>query len=259
MSLHDAYARITPYELAFRDRAAAEELLAQIDEEAAGRRADPHDPHAFVTMGAVGAFIRALEGPGAPSGTVHHLGALVYHGVHFTRAGCPLYLLTTAAARRLVEDSPDGPPEPATPAGYLQLPQHLFWAESGEATPESVDGLFWTVTPTRVLHSLIVTGMRADRPGLDVVPLPEAPLADAETWLDAQVREDGRDFASTLPGSELDALYSFRAAGEALKLLARFFVYVERKPSVLQSMEPTGSDESPAPSMLRFSRMTLDG
>ena len=259
MSLHDAYARITPYELAFRDRSTAEELVAQIDEEAAGRGADPHDPHAFVTMGAVGAFIRGIEGPGAPSGAVHHLGALVYHGVHFTRAGCPLYLLTTAAVRHLVEGSPDGSPEPTTTAGYLQLPQHLFWAESTRATPESVDGLFWTVTDAGVLHSMVVSGMRSDRPGLDVVPLPEAPLAEAETWLTAQVREDGHDFASTLPGSELDALYSFQAAGEVLKLLARFFAYVEGTPAVLQRMDSTGSDEGPAPSTLHFGRVTLDG
>ena len=259
MSLHDAYARITPYELAFRDRSTAEEFSAQIDDEAAGRGADPHDPHAFVTMGAVGAFIRGLEGPGAPPGAVHHLGALVYHGVHFTRAGCPLYLLTTAAARHLVEGSPDGPPEPPTPAGYLQLPQHLFWAESAGATPESVDGLFWTATDAGLLHAMLVTGMRADRPGLDVVPLPEAPLAEAEMWLTAEVREDGRDFASKLPGSELDALYSFQAAGEALKLLARFFAYVERTPTVRPLMDSTGSDEGPAPSKLRFRRVTLDG
>ena len=259
MSLHDAYARITPYELAFRDRSTAEDLVAQIDDEAAGSGADPHDPHAFLTMGSVGAFIRGLEEPGAPPGSVYHLGALVYHGVHFTRAGCPLYLLTTAAARHLVEGSPDGSPEPTTPAGYLQLPQHLFWAENTEATPESVDGLFWTVTDAGVLHSMIVTGMRADRPGLDVIPLPEALLPEAETWLTAQLREDGRDFASTLPGSELDALYSFQTAGEVLKLLARFFAYVERTPAVLQPMDSTRSDEGPAPSMLHFGRVTLDG
>lgn len=259
MSLHDAYARITPYELAFPDRSVTQDFLARIDAEVSRSGTDPNDPHSFVTMDAVGAFVRGLEGPDAPPAAVHHLGALVYHGVQFTRADHPLYLLSTAAARYLVEGKPDGLPKPISPAGYLQLPQHLFWAEASDAAPQSVDGIFWTVVADRVLHTLIVTGLRPDRPGLDVVPLPEAPLEEAETWLAVDVRREGADFANALPGSDIDRLYSFQATGEILKLLARFFAYVGRTPSALCSSESAHADDGPAPSGLPFTRVTLDG
>lgn len=258
MSLHDAYARITPYELAFRERSVTQ-LLAQIDAEVVSSGTDPSDPHAFVTMAAVGSFVRRLEEPSASPAAVHHIGVLVYHGVHFARAEHPLYLLSTPAARYLVEGTPDGLPEPTSPAGYLQLPQHLFWARGEDGSEQSVDGIFWTAAADRVLHTLIVTGLRPDRPGLDVVPLPEAPLAEAETWLSVDVRAEGPDFASTLPGSEIDGLYSFHAAGEILKLLARFFAYAERRPAALRAPESDRPDGGPVPSGLPFTRVTLDG
>ena len=260
MALHDAYARRTPYELAFVERARAEDLVRRVDEEAAGRGADPHDPTALVTMGAVADFIRAIEGPDRPPEALHSFGALAYHGVHFTREGCPLYLLATAAARYLVEGSPAGTAAPVTRAGYLQLPQHLFWAEGeGEAAPESVDGVFWTATPAGVLHAMIATGLRPDRPGLAVVPLPPAPLAEADDWLRVEVRPEGGDFESRLPGAELDSLYAFRSAGEILKLLARFFAYVGHVPGALEARRAERDADGPAPSTLDYSLVTLSG
>ena len=53
MSLHDDYARMTPFEIAFPDSERVVALSAEIAEEAAGRGADPSDPQAFITMGAV--------------------------------------------------------------------------------------------------------------------------------------------------------------------------------------------------------------
>jgi hypothetical protein len=281
MSLHDAYARLTPYELAFPDSSAAKELIARIDEESAGRGADPTDPQQFVTMGAVASYVGGLREADAEPGAIHRYGALVYHAVHFVRAGCPLFLLTTLAARYLVESSQEGDPEPPTPAGYLQLPQHLFWAETAEATaaeataaegpaagpdaagnqaPESVDGIFWTATESGVLHTMLATGLRPDRPGLGVIPLPGAPLADASTWIAADVRADGEDFSATLPGGELDRLLSFRAAGEALKLLARFFAYIGAVPSALERKEASsvdGGQPAPRASGLPYARVVL--
>jgi hypothetical protein len=244
-------------------------------------------------MGAVASYVGGLREPDAEPGAIHRYGALVYHAVHFMRAGCPLFLLTTHAARYLVEGSPEGDPEPPAPAGYLQLPQHLFWAETAEATaagaaaadvaaaeaaaaearaagpdvggkqaPESIDGIFWTATESGVLHTMLVTGVRPDRPGLGVIPLPEAPLADASAWIAADVRADGEDFSATLPGSEHDRLLSFRAAGEALKLLARFFAYVGAVPSALERKEaPSVDGGHPAPraSGLAYARVVLDG
>jgi hypothetical protein len=260
MSLHDDYARTTPYELVFQSRAKAEAFVSQVEEESSGRGADAEDPHAFVTMGAVGDFVRGLQGPDAQPGSVHQYGALAFHGLHFTRADCPLFLLSTHVARYLVEGVPGSVTDPPTPAGYLQLPQHLFWADGGGDAPESVDGIFWTVTKRGVLHTLIVSGMRPDRPGLVVVPLPEAPIAEASQWIDAQPREELVDFATLMPGAELDHLYSFSTAGEVLKLLSRFFAYADAVPNGLTESVPGSADpESPEASRLSFVRVALDG
>ncbi len=74
--------------------------------------------------------------------------------------------------------------------------------------------------------------MRPDRPGVGVIPLPEAPSRDASTWLQAQVRADGQDpdFTSSIPGADMDGLYGIHAAGEPLKLLARFFALLDAEP-----------------------------
>lgn len=268
MSLHDGYARVTPYELVFGGRTNAEALVAAVEEESAGRGADPEDPHAFVTMGAVGAFVRELEASDAPPGAIHQYGALAFHGVHFTRADCPLFLLSTHVVRYLVDGAPRAAVEPPSRAGYLQLPQHLFWTDAGADVPESVDGIFWSGTTKGILHSMIVAGMRPDRAGLGVVPLPEAPLCEAETWLEADARGDGSDFASLMPGSEIDRLYAFTTSGEVLKLLARFFAYVQSVPEALQRHDagsmvgdaPSrgGGEHGPEPSRLPFTRVTLE-
>lgn len=259
MSLHDAYARRTPYELAFPDGATALELAARVEDEARALGVDAHAPGAFLALGAVQAFARGLSGPDAPPGALPQLAALAFHSVHLARAGCPLYLLSTHAARYLVEGAPPGDPAPPTPAGYLQLPRHLFWAELSEgAAPESVDGLFWTATPAGTLHVMLVTGVRPERPGIAVIQLPEAPLADAATWLGAAVREDGPDFGSALPGGDLDGLYAFRAAGEALKLVGRLFAYVQAVPEALEDRLPeAASPPGPTPSSLPFKRVVL--
>ncbi len=283
MALHDAYARVTPYELVFPRAEDAEALAARIDEEAEARGADPSDPSQFVTLGAVAAFVRGLHADETPPGALHRLGALVYHAVRFARAGRPLYLLTTAAARDLVGRSPGAEPVPPAGSGYVQLPQHLFWARPEEgAAPESVDGVFWAAGAAGGLHVMLATGMRPDRPGLAVVPLPEAPLAEAGLWLDVDVRGDGADFANVLPGGELDALYSLRTAGEVLKLLARFFALVREHGSELARQvegatveDATVTDATvrdatvrdatvrdpaaPPPAALRFTRVTPTG
>lgn len=270
MTLHDAWARRTPWELAFGDPEAADELVRRVEEEAGARGADVDDPTSFMTVGAVADFVRRLQGPDMPPEAAHAFGTLVYHGFHFARAGRPLWLLDAATARYLVEGAPTGQPTSPGAAGYLQLPQHLFWAESDpSAAPESVDGLFWTATSRGTLHTLLAVGMRPDRPGLAAVPLPSVPLADAPQWLGADVRADGPDFASDLPGGELDRLYAFQAAGEVLKFLARFFAHVEAAPGAAEERDAhaagaveggvEGQEQGPAPSALAYRRVSLDG
>lgn len=258
MSLHDAYARRTPFELAFEERSVAEELAGRIEEEASARGADPSDPISFLTLGSVAEFVRRVEGPDTPAEARDSFALLLYHAVHFVRAGYPLYLLTTQAAHYLVEGVPGHDVEPVAEAGYLQLPQHLFWAEDGApAAPESVDGIFWTVTPAGSLQTLIASGLRPDRPGFAVLALPQAPLAEAGDWLDAGVRPDGPDFESALPGGELDRLHAFRAAGEVLKFLARFFAYVRSVPGAVEAGEAASEAEGPAASRLPYHRVVL--
>jgi hypothetical protein len=217
----------------------------------------------------VGAFLTELSEPDAAPEAVHQYAMLAFHGVHFVRAGFAVYLLGAGATRRLVGGvgeggAGEGGARPPTAAGYLQLPQHLFWVESDEGqVPESVDGVFWTATPHGVLHALLATGVRPDRPGLGVVPLPEAPLADADAWLTAEVRGEGegRDFESSIPGAGLDALYGIRTAGEALKLLAGFFAMTASVPGSVEACEPASEvgPESPAPSAFPFKRVDFDG
>jgi hypothetical protein len=254
MSLHDEYARITPFELAFRDRASAESLVKAVDEESAGRGADIEAPHAFVTMGAVAAFVRGIEGPEAPPGAIHQYGALAFHGVHFMKASCPLYLLTTHVARCLVEGSPGRDATPPSSAGYLQLPQHLFWSSDGG--PQSIDGIFWTTTRGGALHTLMATGVRTDRSGLGVVPLPEAPMRAATDWLTMDVRGDGSDFASELPGAELDHLYELQSSGEVFKILVRFFAYAADVPQALEAHPPASQPHLSTPQPARGNAST---
>jgi hypothetical protein len=258
MSLHDAYARLTPFELLFREPAGAETLARAVADEAEGRGADVEEPHAFVTMGAVAAFVREIQGEAAPSDSIHSYGALAWHALHFADAGFPLFLLGTHAARYLVEGRPGDAAEAPTPSGYLQFPQHLFWSEGVSGVPESVDGIFWNVTGSDALHVLLVTGLRQDRSALGVVPLPRAPASDAPTWIDIDARGDGSYFSNEMPGSELDALYALRTSGEVFKLLARFFAYAAAAPSALVAGEG-GTGEEPEPSSLPFTRVTLTG
>lgn len=258
MSLHDEYARVTPYELAFPEPGRARALVEAVEEEAEGRGVSLDDPNAFLTLGTVDAFVRDVSGDDADPTALHRYGPLAFHLTRFEKAGTPLYLMSTHAARYLTEGVPDGDPRPPSAAGYLQLPQHLFWTRAAEEAPESVDGVFWSATDTGVLHALLATGIRPDRPGMGVVPLPAAPLDDASSWLDLDVREEGEDFDTDLPGAEIDHLYGIETAGELLKLLARFFAYVDGAPSVLEEGRPA-PEGGPRPSELVFSRVTLGG
>jgi hypothetical protein len=233
-------------------------------------------------LGAVGAYVRRLQGPDAPAESINDYIALLYHLYHFVRHGRPLHLVDVHLARYLVDGPPGGQEvgEPPAPAGYAQLPRHLFWVGGDtEDAAEPVDGFFWTVAADGTLHLLLATGMREGRPGLAVVALPEAPWAEAGAWMHARVRTEGADFRTTLPGGELDGLYSLTAAGEVLKLAARLFAYERAVPaSVEKHLPPSdghgrggeggptggrpqgeGGGGGPAPSRLPYRRVVLRG
>lgn len=227
MSLHDSYARITPTELMFPDEKRAQQLSEEVAEEAAGRGADPTDLASFLTMGAATAFITELAA--SEEELAARYGPAAFHAHHFVERGSALYLLEAPALRYLVEGAPStegGNLGPPALAAYVQLPRHLVWVRGEDEIPASVDGVFWTVGANSGLHVLVATGVRGDGSGFDVLPLPEAPLADVQAWLDVDGRGDGTDYSSSLPGAELDQLYEIRTAGEVLKLLARLFAYL---------------------------------
>ncbi len=260
MVFHDAYARLTPFELAFPDAEAARSLADEIVWEAGARGTDVGDPGAFGMLGSVNAVMRALGTSGDSAEAILLCAALVFHAFHFERAGAPLWLVETRLARALVGGRAEAGARPAAPApaGYAQLPRNLFWIHAAPAGPaEAVDGFFWALSGTGLLSVLIAAGMREGRPGLSVVPLPEAPLAEAGEWMAATAREDGRDFATTLPGGELDGLYSLTTAGEGLKLVARLFAWLCAHAGDATSGEPGPSGATPAPSRLAYRRITL--
>lgn len=285
MPFHHAYARQTPYELAFPDREFAEERLDRIEGDAQerGQEAALADPGRFLGLPAVAETLREIRDPQGDAQELQKHGVLLFHAFHFRRAGLPLYLLETHAVRYLVESgrgsAGDGePPPPPQPSSYVQLPRQLFWIRpSEEGPPEPVDGFFWSAPDGEHLSVLVAAGIRDDRPGLSVVPLPTVPLGEAGAWLDAEIREGGRDFESTLPGGELERLYSLEAAGEVLKLVARLFRYLERFPDAArdeaaagesgpEGPAPEGGEDaagpprepSPAPSRLPYRRITLE-
>jgi hypothetical protein len=271
MSLHDDYARRAPIEIAFPERTVLGELSAEVAKEAARRGVDDTSPDAFMTLVSVGEIVRSMRGHDAPPESAYALAALLFHAVHFVRAGSPLYLIDTSATRGLVSAAAGrAVPSPPSTAGYLQLPQHLVWTQAARSSPgvaggvpESLDGIHWTLSAAGMIHVLPISGLLPDRPGFGALPLRPAPITDAHAWLDAEIRASGDDFASTLPGSELDELYSVETAGEVLKLLARFFALAEGGgarfdahpgDSALDAGRPAGD---PRPSAFAYTRISL--
>jgi len=270
MRLHDLWLRVTPYELALPGRAFVEEHFPSILSEVESRGVDSADPGRFVLLAAVGQALKEIRGEEEPPELIHQHGALLFHAWHFWRAGEPAFLLGTAAARELTgprRKVPTGwrPALPA-PAGYLQFPLHLFWVQHGEGSPpESVDGLFWAQGAEGSLSLLLVSGVIRDRPGFAVVDLPPFPLEGAGEWVNTRVRGEGEgeDFATALPGGEMDRLHSLETGGEVVKLWVRFLLLLDRSPERLGTLERSPGGEvglerdpsSPYPSVLPWRRV----
>ena len=86
--------------------------------------------------------------------------------------------------------------------------------------------------------------MRDGRAGFSAVALDALPVAHAKAWATEQIRDDGTDFESALPGGEIDQLYSIETAGEALKLLARVHAYLDASPEALGEREVAPAETS---------------
>jgi hypothetical protein len=262
MPVHDAYARVTPYELMLPELTFADQRFPLIEEEAKERMADLSDPERFALLSEAGAVLRKVRGEEDDPQLIYQLGVLLFHAFHFWKEGLPFYQLTTGVGRYLATSGPEsGAWAPSLPgrAGYVQFPQHLFWVPGGEdVTPESLDGFFWSAPERENLSLLIAMGIRRDRPGLSVIPLPTLPLSAAGEWAAMTVRPDGGDFRSSLPGAEIENLYSLEAGAEAVKLAMRVFWYLDVFPaSVAEGTRGPDDGDGPQSSRLDSRRIVL--
>jgi hypothetical protein len=259
MAVHDAYARLTPYELSFPDLGFARLHFGAIREEAEARQVDLRDPTAFVMLASTGQALREIRGPEDDPALIRQYGFLLYHTYHFCEAGEPLYLASAAAVRPLLEQQPDTAgwqPDLEPSAAYVQLPQHLVWVRAVESVPpESLDGFFWVRTGVDRFGLLFALGMRGDRPGLSVVPVADLPIDEAGDWSRMDMRDGGGDFTTTIPGSEIDGLYELRSTGEALKLAARVLWGLERDGADEAVAAAPSEDGGPRPSNLAYRRL----
>jgi hypothetical protein len=246
MPIHDSFARITPYELLLPGPEFPGERFPLIRQEAEGRGGSLNTPESFLLLAEAAVTLREIRGEGDGPELLQQHGALLFQAFHFWEEGTPLMLLGREVVRFLVQTGPeDGDWSPSLPgrSGYIQLPQHMVWTVgSGGEAPESLDGIFWASPDGENVTLLIALGIRKDRPGLAVVPLPTLPLVAAAPWASMTVRPQGDDFASTLPGAELDGLYAVEAGAEVVKLAMRIFWYLDVFPGRVQDGTVPDSD-----------------
>src|SRR5690606_7233406 len=154
-------------------------ILTEIEARGAGVLA----PERFLVLESVGAVLRELAGDEAGADVYGWYGALLFQAWHSWRFGRRVLSVEETLARRLVESAAPVGRWALTPphaAGYVRLPRHLFWARvEEEATPEPVDGFFWTMPgrddpetpPFDRMDVLLVLGMRPGRPGFGTIPV----------------------------------------------------------------------------------------
>ena len=296
MAVHDAYARLTPYELLLPSPDFADERFPAIEAEAGARGTDLHNPAAFTVSGPVQGILAELrpddDGPAAvapeeaaPDASAlqgpHVHGEVLFFAYHLWRTARPhgppgVTLITQRTLRSLLAGAgadEQGRPAPRARAklenppaagasnsgweralrgcaGYVQLPQHMVWAdEAGAARPESVDGFFWAAAPEYAFHAAAVAGMRQGRPGYGVIPAPPQPLNSLSSWTTAPAREGGGEFSTNLPGAQLDGLVGIRTPAELLKLVALALERSTRRPRkpVRSPAAPSSAAAAPSP------------
>ncbi|MFW6206079.1 MAG: hypothetical protein ACOC5I_02460 [Gemmatimonadota bacterium] len=249
--------RENPYQLVFGAESIDDRLFPPIAEEAEARGQPLDDPDRFLFLSSVGKLLQAIGGAedagyetedettagqageavadaedtdAGDGEALRQYGRLLYHAFHYWQNRKVTRRVDEASLRWLLDDVTsvgDWTLRPPSSSGYLQLPRNLVWAEPAPGlTPEPADGFFWTYVEPEdepaALHVLLVLGVRADRPGFSVVPA--TGVLDTEPhWAELEAREDGPDFGTTLPGGEMDELYSVTNAAELLKLASLCF------------------------------------
>lgn len=236
----DANDRQDPYTLVFGAESMDERLFPPIAEEAEARDQPLDEPDRFLFLSSVGKLLQAIAGSEPyeqdamaeedRKEALRQYGRLLFHAFHFWRERQTRVDLEEDRVRWLLEEVTsvgDWRLRPPARAGYLRLPRNLVWASPApDLQPEPVDGFFWMFAepddaPAR-LHVLLALGVRPDRAGFSVVPATGV-LDDEPHWAAIDARPDGTDFETTLPGGELDELYSIGTAAEVLKLASLAF------------------------------------
>ena len=232
--------RQDPYTLVFGADDMDDRLFPPIAEEAEARSQPMSDPDRFLFLSSVGKLLQAIAGtepykageePEAQrSEIIRQYGRLLFHAFHYWRAGRRSAEIGEETLRWLLDEVTsvgEWRLRPPHDSGYLRLPRNLVWAAPApNLQPEPADGFFWSYVERDdqpdLLHVLLALGVRPDRPGFSVVPATGA--LDAEPhWADVDARPDGTDFETTLPGGEMDRLYSIQSAAELLKLASLVF------------------------------------
>jgi hypothetical protein len=234
--------RPSPYALVFDHPLFREQCFPEISQEAAERGIDTFHPERFAQLGEVVALLRRLMPPelavegsdGFAAGFAAQYVRLLYHAYHFWLTDASETAVAEAPLRAALGDDAPLLAAPPARAGYVRLPRHIVWSRTeAEATPEPVDGFFWTCDEAALgldagrLDVLLALGVRAGRAGFSIidagVDLEEEP---ARGW-SAAARASGADFENILPGGELTALIGVTSAGEALKLAACCFALLK--------------------------------
>jgi hypothetical protein len=227
-------ASLSPYELVFGSAIFEADRFPGIREESESRGIAAEVPERFLLLGTVGALLQELLPEGAGSEEFSRHGALLYQAYHFWRYGKRHFQVSEDEARALVKRAPDSAGwnlVPPVRAGYFRLPRNLFWARIEEgATPEPVDGFFWTVASSvggaepklERLELLLTLGLFPGRPGFSTIAL-ETPLERTDTFPRSGARPEGEDFANILPGGELQGWYGLITELEVLKLVSLSF------------------------------------
>jgi hypothetical protein len=214
----------SPFELVFGGTGVAAEHFPRIRAAALAQGSSPPDRDGFLALPTVSELLAEIA-PASGEGAVQ-IGLLAFHAYRRWDQGGDDFRIAAAELPTLLARPALGAwqLQPPRPAGYVALPGHQLWVPGGEGQPaEPVDGFFW-VTGTRPetpLDVLLVLGTHAQRAGLTVIELSAGPLPAEGHWGDQQMRVQGEDFRSELPGGE--HLFTLGTGGEVLKLVSRVF------------------------------------
>lgn len=235
-------ARPTPWELILEPLGA--DAFPSIRTEAEQRGSDPARFDQFALLGFVGATLQSMIADDAPADAVASYTELLYQGYQFWAFGRRVYVFDEAVSALLATPVRDlvGWRLAAPPACYLQLPYQRFWMRvAAGASYEPVDGCFVTVREppsagaAADLRVLLALGLRADRPGLSLIPY-HASFDPAEAAERARrpERASGAAYESALPGGDRKGLHTIESASEAEALVLRALEWLDRRPRTLR-------------------------